>query len=111
MSGFADFKDTLYVIAILVSLASTFYLWVTAGSRGNEKGLKELGDKVGAIDMRVAKIEGEIQHLPTKESQHRIELSISEISGDMKQMAEAQKSTTMTVRRMEDVLMKRGNES
>jgi len=111
VNAIADFKDTLYVINILISLGAVFYVWLTARSRGNEKGLKTLGETVTNLDRRIVKIEGEMEHLPTKEGQHRLELAMSEMAGDMKQMAEALKSHNMTVRRMEDVLMKRGNKS
>ncbi len=111
MSGIADFKDTLYVINILISLGAVFYVWLTARSRGNEKGLKALTETVTDLDRRVVKIEGELEHLPTKEGQHRLELAMSELAGDMKQMAEALTGTKNTVARMEIVLMDRGNKS
>jgi len=108
VNAIADFKDTLYVLGILVSLGATLYTWLTARSRGNEKGLSELGEKVDGINNRLTKVEGEMQHLPDKDSQHRLELNMAELLGDMKQMAEAQKATTRTVVRMEEYLLNQG---
>lgn len=108
MSALVDFKDTIIVINILVALCAIFYSWLTARSRGNQKGLKNLEEKVNGIDRRVAKIEGEMEHLPTKDGQHRLELAMSDMAGDMKKMTEALQGTKNTVARMETVLMDRG---
>ncbi len=106
---FEPLKEYLALIALLISLGGNLYMWLTSRSRGNEKHLKETDTKLADHEARISNLEGELQHLPTKEGQHRLELSMTEMIGDMKQLAEAMNGTKNTVARMESVMLDRGN--
>ena len=106
---FDPFKEYFGFIAVLISVGGSVYAWLTSRSRGNEKHLQETDETLADHEKRIMKLEGEFQHLPSKEGQHRLELSMSELIGDMKQMTEALNGTRNTVARMESVLMERGD--
>ena len=101
-------KDNLSLIAILFSLGGTLYAWFTTRSRVNEKQLEKFGEIIRKIDHRVTEIEGEIKHLPDKDSQHQLEISMERMAGDMKQMSEALSATVRTVGRIETHLLQKG---
>ena len=98
-------QQYLGFVALIISVGGSAYAWLTSRSRHNEEALSELDKRLVAAESRIAKVEGELEHLPTKEGQHRLELAMAELVGDMKQMAEALKGTRSTVDRMETVLM------
>lgn len=101
------FQQYLALAAVGISVGSHVYFWLTKSSRGNEKDIVSINQKVTSFETRLTKLEGEFQHLPTKEGQHRLELSMTVLTGDMKTMAEALKSIKGTSSRMEDFLMER----
>lgn len=103
-----DLKDPAYVIIMLFTFGVTLYNWLTAGSRNNGTALAEVAENIEKLDRRISKIEGEMNHLPDKDSQHQLELHMVELLGDMKTMAESQKNTTRTVSRMEEFLLQQG---
>jgi len=112
------FKDYFSLIAIVIALGTTVYSWLTSRSRHNEIALTKLEEKYSnalakmderqdKAESRLAKVEGELQHLPTKEGQHQLEIAMERLAGDMKTMTEAMKGTRSTVNRMEVVLLER----
>ena len=103
-----NIQQYLSAFSTLLAVSAVLYTWITSRSRGNEKGLIELETKTSGFEKRLIKLEGEMQHLPTKEGQHRLELSMAELIGDMKQMTEALKGNMNTTARMETVLLERG---
>lgn len=64
-----------------------------------------LGETVAKVDSRVAKLEHDFQHLPTKEQVHKLELSTSEMKGDVKAMRETMTSVANTAGRLEGYLL------
>ncbi|PCI03862.1 MAG: hypothetical protein COB78_05775 [Hyphomicrobiales bacterium] len=100
-------KEYLAIAALLISVGSHVYFFLTKSSRGNEKDIGKMNAKITDFETRLLKLEGEFQHLPTKEGQHRLELSMSDLTGDMKQMAEALNSIKGTNVRMEKYLLER----
>lgn len=100
-----EIKDYLGIAAILIALATTLYNWLTSSSRHNEESIEKHGDRLSELESKVTKIDSEMQHMPDKTSQHRLELAMTEMAGETKLMAEALSTTTRTVRRMEDFLL------
>lgn len=75
-------------------------------------GEKTLGDRVkkaeGTLtehDRRIQAVEGEIKHLPDRETTHRMELAMSEINGKLNVMAERLKPIEAIGERLQETLM------
>lgn len=101
-----DLKEWLGILALAVSVGGTLYAWLTRS--GKEAGehvaklelqikndlkdrdlaLKDRDDKINSLEDRVSRLEGEINHLPDRDTVHRMELSLSEMRGDLKAMTE-----------------------
>lgn len=60
---------------------------------------------VGKVDGRVAKLEHDFQHLPTKEQVHKLEVTTTEMKGDVKAMNETVKGVAGTASRLESYLL------
>ncbi len=80
---------------------------------GNRKALSErfakAEEKIEKIDDRVAKLEGEINHLPDKNSFHIMQLAMSEMRGDLNVMVERLKPVAAISERLQEFLVQQGS--
>lgn len=98
-------REWLGAAALVISIGVTIYAWITARSKVNSEHLKAVDGAMKGHDRRIQNLESEIQHMPSKDSQHKLELSIAQMSGEMKTMSANMDSMTRTTRRMEEFLM------
>lgn len=68
--------------------------------------LRTVAETVGKVDGRVAKLEHDFQHLPTKEQVHRLEIVTTEMKGDVKAMGATMKAVERTNGRLEGYLLR-----
>lgn len=61
--------------------------------------------KTAELEDRVIKIERDMQHLPDKESSHRMELAITELKGDIAIMTERLKPVASISERLQEFLL------
>ncbi len=79
--------------------------WINSGE-------KQLKDDVSAHtttltdhDRRIQTLENEIKHLPDRESQHRMEISLAEMNGRFAALEEKLKPIAATSERLHELLM------
>lgn len=72
------------------------------------KGSKEVSSKVADHEQRISKVENDLAHMPNTETVHQLQLTITEIKGQMGIMAKSSEATERTTRRVEEFLMQRG---
>ncbi len=101
-------KDWFGAIGGLIGVCSIFYTWVTSRAAANATTLEKMGDEVTTLTRRVDHIDTELQHLPDKDTVHKMEVSMAEIRGEIGQMTEASKATQRTVQRIENHLLGSG---
>lgn len=129
----AEIKEWLGVIAIIVSLAGTLYTVLTrpgkeAGDKAQRVGeetakdikavdkrvsdaIAERDRKIDALEDRVSRIEGELRHLPDRATVHRMELSITEMKGDMKAIVERLTPVAAIADRLQEFLLEQAKVS
>lgn len=100
-----DFKEYLSMVAVALSIGGAVYTWITSRSRGNEKHIDAIKITLADHDTRLTKLQGEFEHLPTKDGQHRLELAMGKLAGDMTRVSEVMNITRTTVDRMESSLL------
>jgi len=61
--------------------------------------------KIEVLEDRLAKVEGELKHLPDKVGMHRMELTMSDMQGDMKVIIERMNSIAATGDRLQEFLV------
>lgn len=101
-------KDIIYVISGLLALGSMAYTWIAARSRGNSEDLGKLGKSLDEVDKRLAKVEGEMVHLPTKEAQQEMAVSMERLSGDFRAMQATMVAQSNTIDSVHEFLMNKG---
>lgn len=94
--------------AVIISVGSHVYFWLTKGSRGNEKHLKEADDKLEDHEKRLSGLENEFKHLPTREGQHELAMTMEKMNGNLREMSATMTAMGKTVSRMESEMMSGG---
>jgi len=69
--------------------------------------LKDAAAKAERLDERVSVIEGEMQHLPNRDMVHKMDLSLSQLQGEVKVLVERIKPIAATSARLEEWLQER----
>ncbi len=98
-------KDWIGAISGIIAIGSIFYTWVTSRATANSAALETIGKDMTVLARRVDKLDTEIQHLPDKDTVHKMEVAMAEIRGEIGQMSESAKATQRTVQRIENHLM------
>ena len=101
----AELREWLGLLALIISVSGAAYAWITARSKVNAEHLKRVDESLKAHDRRIQTLESELEHRPSKDSHHQLELTMRELQGDVKLMAANIESVTRTTRRMEEFLM------
>lgn len=93
-------KDWLGLIALLISVGSSVVLFLKSDAK---KATETLGDHAS----RIQRLEDQIQHLPDKETVHKLQIDLTEMKGQMAAMVKSSEATERATRRVEDFLLKK----
>lgn len=99
------------VLALLVGVANTFWMWWSKSNDADAKKLQKFEDELaahaGRMDIhveRIGAIEGEMRHLPSKDEFHRLALKMTEMGGEVSTIKSEMGGVGHTVRRIDDFL-------
>lgn len=79
--------------------------WINGGEKQMRKDVDNHASKITNHDRRIQTLENEIKHLPDRESQHRMELQLSELNGSFRTLEEKLKPIAATSERLHELLM------
>lgn len=101
------------VLVILGGLVLRQKGWILPDktSAVSDTAIKELSEKVGAIDHRLRQVETDVEHLPTREELHSLHLQMVAMDGKIAGVDRTATATGHAVRRSEDhfIRMSGGN--
>lgn len=114
-----DVDTLLKILSFAFSVGAAIYAWSQAKNKAGSEALKELEVQIIALrtelialSTRLSKAEGEMQHMPDKDTVHKIELGMKDIektvsaqAETLRGYAEALKANTVTMQRLEEFLM------
>lgn len=114
-----DVETLIKILSFAFSIGATVYAWQQAKSKAGAEALRELEVQIialrtelVAVSTRLSKAEGEMQHMPDKDTVHKIELGMKDIektvsaqAETLRGYAEALKANTVTMQRLEEFLM------
>lgn len=101
-------KDLLGAAALVISLLTSVYAWITSKAKANGEHLKTVDAKLIDLDRRVQAMESELKHLPDKDDVNELKLALAELRGTVSTLNESLSGVSRTVRRVEGFLMKEG---
>ena len=78
---------------------------LAAGERKLDERLKSAEGTLGSHGSRIQTLEEGMKHLPTRESQHSIELALRDMNGRFSALDEKLKPIAATTERLHDLLM------
>ncbi|MCB1463246.1 MAG: DUF2730 family protein [Nitratireductor sp.] len=104
----AEWLPYLIFANTAIAILTAIYTWVTARSRGNSEKLEALEKDVERLRQRVATLEQEMRHLPAKDEVHTLQLGMTEIGGSVATLNKSHEALLISVRRIEDFLLKPG---
>lgn len=91
-------KDWLGLIALLISVGSSVVLFLKSDA-------KKAAETMVGHGSRIQRLEDQIQHLPSKDTVHQLQLDLTEMKGQMTSMVKSSEATERATRRVEDFLM------
>jgi hypothetical protein len=98
-----DFSLKLANFALVIGVG--LYSWIMSQGKATAGEIKTLKDDFNGLRMQVNTLEAQMEHVPSKESVHRLEIAITELAGDMKSLAEVIKGAAHAARRVEEYLL------
>lgn len=88
-----------------IALATVVKGWVSSGEKENTKAIGRLDKDLTGLSTRVQTIEGELRHLPDRDSTHRLELALEKMNGQLSSMDERLKPVAAIGERLQELLI------
>lgn len=89
----------------LVGLASLFYTIVSNRGKAAEARVTMLETRIALQERLMTEVKGELEHVPGKDSAHRLEMSVERIEGSFRVLEERLKPMASTVERLQEFLL------
>lgn len=93
------------VISLVFSVANIIWTWWSKNNDASDKKVEEIETRVEGLKDRLAKVEGELQHLPSKDEFHRLALKVTEVSGQVSTIKSEIDGVGRTARRIEEHIL------
>lgn len=103
---FEGLSRWLGVLALLVSISNTIWVWVSQGGRRLEQWKEEVEGDIDDHDSRIQGIEGELKHLPSKDAVNALNIKLTSMDGKLGKFESELDSVARTARRIEDHLLR-----
>jgi hypothetical protein len=108
-------KIALDAAALMLALGSFIYTFFATRARATSHQIESVrlelqahekshAASIGRLKDRTAHIEAQMEHLPDKDTVHRIEVSVSDLRGEMGTIAESLKSLAHSTARIDNYL-------
>lgn len=101
------FGPLIAAIALVHSLYSHYASAASKKLHATERKITAANERVTGIENRVVKIENDLQHMPDKDSTHRLEMSMADMNTELRVLAERIKPVAAVSERLQELLMER----
>jgi uncharacterized coiled-coil protein SlyX len=105
MSDLSFIKEWLSVVATGGVIASFILINWLRGQFTSVERFETAAKKIEILEDRVSKTEGQIEHLPDRNTAHRMEMAIARLEGRFEILDERLKPVSAMASRMQDYLM------
>ncbi|MBK5957406.1 hypothetical protein CCR97_04175 [Rhodoplanes elegans] len=100
-----DLSDLAPLAGPAVAAAGIVYTVVSQRRKANADALAKIDERVGALELRMTQVTGRVDVLPDRDSAHRLELSLSEVRGELKALTERIAPIAATSARLQEFLL------
>lgn len=91
-------------LPFLFMLASGVFTWWATRRKDVDEKFRGGSKRMDGLDVRVSRLEQSIEAMPAKDDLHALQLTISDMSGELKAMGARQQSTNELLRRLDLVV-------
>ncbi|MFN3676178.1 MAG: DUF2730 family protein [Sphingomonas pseudosanguinis] len=92
-------------VGALLGIANLLLTWLNSSRQPTVQKLTELECDVEDHGKRIAKVENQIEHMPTKTDLHKVEMQMTTMNGSLDVVKSELATATRVMRRVEDHLM------
>lgn len=85
-------------VALAVSIATVVFQTVSLRTKAS-------AEKLGDLERRLTGLEGEVRHLPSRDSTHKMEIQLEKMNGQLLIMAERLAPMAATSERLQEFLL------
>lgn len=107
----ADIQVIVSICAMLITIGTAIWSWITAGSRKNEKQIQQLIEISADQSKRIDHLENTLAHLPDRDAVHRIELALEKMGSGLGILTERVKPIAETTNRLNELLLDQARKS
>ncbi|WP_332117261.1 DUF2730 family protein [Azorhizobium caulinodans] len=97
-----EFPHLMQVLMGIVALASLVTSIVMTRGKAASDRVAKLETSIDGLESRVTTVEGEVRHMPDRETSHRLELAIERLEGRMEVMDERLKPVAAMANRVHE---------
>ncbi|SDR07866.1 DUF2730 family protein [Pseudovibrio sp. Tun.PSC04-5.I4] len=99
-----ELKTWVAIVLGVISLGGTTWSIISHRSRDNSSKIEEMQGQISEAKAGVKALEREMQHLPSKEQVHQLELNMSDMGGSVKAINESIRSLRHVTEGIDDYL-------
>ncbi len=96
--------DLTVTLSLILSVITLVFAWMRTRRQDVEQRLKAGDDKLEAHDLRLARLEQTLTGMPAKDDMHTLQLSLTEMRGDLREMRATMKGSNEIMRRLETIV-------
>ncbi|MGB2200386.1 MAG: DUF2730 family protein [Pseudooceanicola atlanticus] len=105
MSIDLDFLSRILgLISLAVSVGAAIYAWFASRRKDVDRRLDDGSKRMDRHELRLQAVEQTVQTMPGKDDMHRLELHLSEISGDMRAISATMVAMSESLKRTENIV-------
>lgn len=102
-----DLQPWLGSLALLISIGSSVYLWMTTGSRDNTAAIRKLDERLSVAEQHLVTISTDMRHLPNKDGMQRMEITLAEMNGKIAVLSERLQPVAAISERLQEFMLER----
>ena len=99
-----DLKTAMDVFGFAISVGAMLYAFFVNRRKDVDQRFTDGSKRMDRIDGRVASLEQEIKTMPGKDDVHSLQMTLSELRGDMKGMAATMSAMSESINRTENIV-------
>jgi phage shock protein A len=106
-----DLRNWVAIIAGIIAIGTAIAAWLRAGKtenaqniQTNAQNIQKVGDRVKLVEQEMALIDQKLEQLPTTDQLHKIEISLTQMSGSISSLNEGLTRVSRSNDRIEDFI-------
>jgi phage shock protein A len=101
----AEISQYLGLALAVIALLGHAKGYFSSGQKTLSEDVSEAKKKIIEHDRRIQTIEGEMKHLPNKDTVNKLQVDMTELKGDIALIAKSSEATERATRRVEEFLL------